>query len=94
MKRDQTWGGTNPRLRPGLWYPRFLLPRVIPERPGYVGTTKVDDEIGRVDKIEAAKAIGSPGGFRFDPPAFRFFEPQVLGHVRSFICGSGDCIVG
>ena len=72
MKRDETWGGTTPRLRPGLWYPKRFLPRVLPDRPGYVGTTKVDDEIGRVDKIEASKATGSPGGFRFDPPEYRF----------------------
>jgi len=72
MKRDKTWGGTAPRLRPGLWYPKRFLPRVLPDRPGYVGTTKVDDEIGRVDKIEASKATGSPGGFRFDPPEYRF----------------------
>ena len=59
MKRDRTWGGAHPHLRPGPWYPTALLPRVLPERPGYVGTTKVDDEIGKVDMAGAAKARGS-----------------------------------
>ena len=60
MKRDQTWGGTNPRLRPGSWYPKSLLPRVLPERQGFVGTSKVDDEILRLDVGEAVKKSRLP----------------------------------
>jgi len=74
MKRDRTWGGTHPRLRPGLWYPQAFLPRVLPDRPGHVGTTKVEDEVGRVDMVEAAKATGVPLGFIYDPPAQRFLR--------------------
>ena len=87
MKRDKTWGGTTPRLRPGLWYPNRFLPLVLPERPGYVGTTKVDDEIGRVDKIEASKATGSPAGESVTPP----HTPQLVRLSSRFFHHSGNC---
>lgn len=73
MKLDRTWGGTNPALRPGIWYPKMFLPRVLPDRPGYIGTTKVEESIVRLDKVEADKKTGSPMGFRFDPPEYRYF---------------------
>ncbi|MBW2060584.1 MAG: hypothetical protein JRI95_03360 [Deltaproteobacteria bacterium] len=71
MKCDQTWGGASPRLRPGAWYPYALLPRVLPERSGYVGTSRVDDSIVKIDRVEAARATGSPLGFLLDPPEYR-----------------------
>ena len=73
MKLDRTWGGTSPGLRPGNWYPKVFLPRVLPDRPGYIGTTRVDENIIKLDKGEAAKKTGSPVGFRFDPPEYRYF---------------------
>jgi reductive dehalogenase len=51
------------------------LPRVLPDRPGYIGTTKVDsEEVCRVDKIETSKAVGSRDGYYLDPPEFRFLK--------------------
>ncbi len=73
LKHDLTWGGTNPALRPGRWYPEFLSPRVITDRSGYIGTTKVAPKIERVDKLEAEKKAESQMGFRFDPPEYRYF---------------------
>jgi reductive dehalogenase len=74
MKYDKTWGGTSPRLRPGGWYPDRFLPKVLPDRPGFVGTTQVGDTVGRIDRLEAAKKTGSRGGYRFDPPEYRFLK--------------------
>ncbi len=73
LERDRTYGGAHPRLRPGVWLPRRFLPRVLKDRPGYLGTTRVDEEIARIDKKDAADFTGSPGGYRFDPPEYRFF---------------------
>ena len=72
MEKDSTWGGASPRLRPGWWYPKGLLPRVLPDKTGYIGTTRVEGEIGKVDKTEASTFAESPGGYRYDPPEFRF----------------------
>ncbi|MFC1867279.1 reductive dehalogenase [Thermodesulfobacteriota bacterium] len=85
MKRDRTWGGTNPRLRPGVWYPNFLLPRVLPERPGFVGTSKVDDEIVRLDIGEAMKKIGSYTGHMYDPPEYRFLKGDWKKRVAKIV---------
>ncbi len=72
MEKDSTWGGAHPRLRPGWLFPKGLLPRVLPDRPGYIGTTRVDDEIVKVDTVEASTHTGSPGGYIYDPPEYRF----------------------
>jgi reductive dehalogenase len=76
MKRDRTWGGTHPGLRPGIWYPKILLPRVLPDRAGYIGTTRIEENIKKVDKTVAEKKTGSPTGFRLDPPEHRFLKGE------------------
>jgi reductive dehalogenase len=81
-KRDKTWGGVHPRLRPGFWYPSMFLPRVLEERPGYIGTTKVTREIIKIDKGEAAKFTESRGGYRYDPPQYRFLVGDWKKRVK------------
>lgn len=76
MKRDRTWGGTNPGLRPGAWYPDSLLPRVIAQRPGFVGTSRVDAVIARLDIGEAREKVGSFTGYMYDPPEHRFLKGE------------------